>query len=134
MKPVRLKQQGFALILALFLLVVLAALGGAMATFSSTQHLNSAQDIQGSRAYWAARAGLEWAVVSILADPTRCADPVASPPSSIEGFTIAIRCNATSYQDGPTAILIYRFESIASLGTSGNLGAVERSVSMSIER
>lgn len=53
-------QVGFAAIAAIFLVVVLAALGAFMVTFSNTQQLTSAQDLQGTRAYWAARAGLEW--------------------------------------------------------------------------
>ena len=52
-------QGGFAIVSAIFLLVVLAALGAFMLTFSTVQHATSAQDIQGSRAYWAARAGLQ---------------------------------------------------------------------------
>ena len=57
MKMSRFHQQGFAAIAAVFLVVVLAALGAFMVTFSNTQQLTSAQDVQGSRAYWAARGG-----------------------------------------------------------------------------
>ena len=60
-------QRGFAAIAAIFLVVVLAALGGFMLTFSNTAQLTSAQDVQGTRAYWAARAGLEWAIAHSLA-------------------------------------------------------------------
>ncbi len=58
--PRHLRQSGFAAIAAIFVLVVLAALGAFMVTSSNTQQLTSALDVQGSRAYWAARAGLEW--------------------------------------------------------------------------
>ena len=68
MMCVRQSQRGFVLVAAVFLLVVLAALGAFMVTFTNTQQLASAQDVQGSRAYWAARAGLEWAAASI--DPS----------------------------------------------------------------
>jgi len=44
------RQHGFAAIAAIFLVVVLAALGAFMVTYSNTQQLTSAQDIQGSRA------------------------------------------------------------------------------------
>ncbi len=127
-------QQGFTAIAAIFLVVVLAALGGFMLTFSNTQQLTSAQDIQGSRAYWAARAGLEWAVVAIPANPTRCANPVATLPTPIDGFAIAVRCVESTYTDGPTTVTIDRFESVAATGTPGTLGFIERSVSVSLER
>ena len=57
MKPTHLAQHGFAAIAAIFLVLVLAAFGAFMVSFSNTQHLNTARDVQGSRAYWAARAG-----------------------------------------------------------------------------
>lgn len=127
-------QHGFAAIAAIFLVVVLAALGGFMLTFSNTQQLTAAQDIQGSRAYWAARAGLEWALVAIPATPTLCANPVAAPPSPIDGFTISVRCFESTYTDGVATVIIDRFESVASTGTVGSLGFIERSVSASMER
>jgi MSHA biogenesis protein MshP len=127
-------QHGFAAIAAIFLVVVLAALGGFMLTFSNTQHITSAQDIQGSRAYWAARAGLEWAIVAIPAKPALCANPVAAPPSPLDGFTITLRCFESTYIDGGNTVTIDRFESVASIGAVGTVGFIERSVSASLER
>jgi len=127
-------QSGFAAIAAIFLVVVLAALGAFMLTFSNTQQLTSAQDIQGSRAYWAARAGLEWAVVAIPAKPALCANPVAAPPTPIDGFTVVVRCVESSYTDGPATVIIDRFESVASVGAPGSVGFIERSVSAVMER
>ena len=128
-------QRGFAAVAAIFLIVVLAALGGFMLTFSTTQHMTSAQDLQGSRAYWAARAGLEWAVVAIPASPTLCVNgPVAAPPTPIQGFAITLRCFQNTYAEGAATITINRLESIASSGTVGSMGYIERSVSASLER
>ncbi len=125
-------QHGFAAIAAIFLVVVLAALGGAMVSFSNTQQLSSAQDIQGSRAYWAARAGLSWAVAGVLAPPAAC--PTASAPATLDGFSLEVRCTASSYVDGGTTVVIYRLESRASAGTAGSPNYVERSVSASLEQ
>lgn len=55
------KRHGFALPSAIFLLVILAALGAFIATISTSQQMGSALDIQGERAYQAAYAGMEWA-------------------------------------------------------------------------
>ena len=93
-------HKGFAAIAAIFLVVVLAALGGFMLTFSNTQHLTSAQDVQGSRAYWAARGGLEWGIVnSATAAAAAAADctSTATPPATIEGFSLVITCVRTAY-------------------------------------
>jgi MSHA biogenesis protein MshP len=131
-------QRGFAAIAAIFLVVILAALGGFMLTFSNAQQFTSAQDVQGTRAYWAARAGLEWAVVAMPATPALCVAPVAAPPTPIEGFTITINCTIATYLDtGITSGVSPRILQITSTATStgavGGVGYVERSVSTSLE-
>lgn len=130
MKQVRTLQDGFAAIAAIVIVVLLAALGGFMVTFSNTQQLTAAQDIQGSRAYWAARAGLEWAIASVGA--TACW--ATTPPATVDGFTLVISCSATSYTDGGATVYIFQLTSVASSGTAGTPGRVERSLSASMER
>lgn len=126
-------QQGFAAIAAIFLLVVLAALGAFMLTFSNTQQLTSAQDLQGSRAYWAARAGLEWAVSSVIANPAQC--PVPPAPFIVEGFTLTMVCTRQVYNEGAGNVTLFNFGATATQGgAAGALGFIERSVSASIER
>jgi MSHA biogenesis protein MshP len=128
------QQRGFAAIAAIFLVVILAALGGFMVTFSNTQQLTSAQDVQGSRAYWAARAGLEWALVAIPTNPALCAAPVVAPPP-IPDFTIAINCTPQAYTENGVSLTIYQLTSTASSGgAAGSIGRIERSVSASIEQ
>lgn len=135
-------QSGFAAMAAVFILVVLAALGAFMVTFSNTQQLTSAQDVQGTRAYWAARAGLEWAIFSISANTALCPNAtmtqVGSAPASLSGFTIQIWCARTVYVEAGGNVPVTRIESRASLGNSttdaGKTGYIERSVSASMER
>jgi len=131
-------QGGFAAIAAIFLVVILAALGGFMLTFSNSQQLTSAQDVKGSRAYWAARAGLEWAVVALPASPALCVKPVAAPPTPIEGFTITIDCTIATYTDtgitpGVSPRILQITATAKSAATPGGVGYIERSVSASLE-
>lgn len=129
MMRTRQSQRGFVLVSAVFLLVVLAALGAFMLTFSNTQHLTSAQDVQGSRAYWAARAGVEWAVSSILTT-SGC----VGSPTSMDDFTLSITCSSQSYDEGGINKTVFSITSIASAGGGvGSLGRVERSISASVE-
>ena len=138
-------QHGFAAIAAIFLLVMLAALGGFMLTFSSTQQLTSAQDIQGSRAFWAARAGLEWGFVKVPADPALCPSttltalaPTAATPvllSVVDGFTLAIQCARNVYAEGADSVVIYQLNVVAHTAgpAVGSVGYIERSLSASME-
>lgn len=54
------REAGFALASAVFLLVILAALGAFIAHLSVTQSQGEVLDVAGERAYQAARGGMEW--------------------------------------------------------------------------
>jgi MSHA biogenesis protein MshP len=125
-------QAGFAAIAAIFLLVVLAALGAYMLTFSNTQQLNSAQDVQGSRAYWAARAGLAWGLGSVAVSSAAC--PVPPAPFIVDGFTLSVTCSRQTYGEDASTVTLFRFDATALRGGAvGTVGFVERSVSASVE-
>ncbi|QAU36039.1 hypothetical protein [Janthinobacterium sp. 17J80-10] len=148
LKPARLvAQRGFALASAIFLVVVLAALGAFMVQFSGVQHATSAQDIQGVRAYHAARAGIEWAAYRILKSPgagfeANCqaaggtTQALAAMPGTLSGFGVTVSCTATSHSEGADTIRIYRIISTASLTGSapGQSNYVERQLQLNIER
>lgn len=129
-------QHGFAAVAAIFLVVLLAALGAFMVTFSNSQQLSSAQDVQGTRAYWAARAGLEWAVVNVSAAncPTARAQMSGAVPTLVNGYTLAIFCTRSNYTDAGANFNIFLIESVASTGTVGAVGFIERSVSTSLQQ
>ena len=130
MKLMQRAQHGFAAIAAIFLLVVLAALGGFMLTFSNTQQLTSAQDIQGSRAYWAARGGLEWGIAGATA-----VCPVSPTVLTVDTFSVTVSCASQAYSEGAETVNILRLTSVAATAAAvGSVGYVERSVSATVER
>ena len=61
-------QNGFTLVQAIFILVVLALLGTYMVSLSTVQQSTTTQAVLQARAYQAARAGLEWGIVSKASD------------------------------------------------------------------
>lgn len=58
-------QRGFTMISAIFLLVILAALGAFIVTVSTMSQTSSAMDVLSARAYQAARSGIEWGVYQV---------------------------------------------------------------------
>lgn len=100
MKTVR----GFALFTAIFILVVLAALGAFILNISSSQQIGSALDMQGVRAYHAARAGIEWGLYQQLQGGVACpAGNFVPPAATLSGFTVSVTCVATAdAHGGPT--------------------------------
>jgi MSHA biogenesis protein MshP len=61
-------QRGFSIVTAIFLIVILAALGVFIVSVTGLQQSSSRLDVQGVHAYQAARAGVEWAAYQAL-DP-----------------------------------------------------------------
>ena len=104
--------QGFAIITAIFILVVLAVLGAFMVNVSTNQHMGSALDVQGVRVYQTARAGLEWGLYRQLINGSCAASSSFTPAAStLSGFTVTVTCVATPGSSG--APTVYTITSIA---------------------
>jgi MSHA biogenesis protein MshP len=128
-------QRGFSIVSAIFLLVVLAFLGVAMTTFSTTQNQSAAMDVMGSRAFQAARAGIEWAAyhVSVASAPAgwgACAPglPVVVGGDLAPFSPVTVNCSAASYVEGATSIWIYDVSAVAQTtgSVAGNQDFVQR--------
>lgn len=125
----RAASAGFTLVSVLFILVVLAALGAALATLSVRQQMGSAAEIDAVRALQSARAGLEWAAFQVLRNP---APPAAAPGcfgstsftlAGLASFTVTVSCARTpgsgSVSDGSTALVFYQLLATACNAPSG---------------
>lgn len=100
----RRRSAGIGLVSAIFLLVVLAALGVAMLTISTSQQTASALDLQGARAYQAARAGIEYGLYQQLRNGNCVNTSFALPStSSLNGFSVTVTCTATPGPAGAAA-------------------------------
>ncbi len=97
------RQGGFALILAVFLLVSLAAIGAYLVTVSTGQAAAVAEDVQAANAYQAARAGIDWGAYQILRNPggafaSGCAGGAASQTltlsAGLNGFYAQVACQS----------------------------------------
>ncbi len=125
------RQGGFAAVAAIFIVVVLAALGAFMLVFSNTQQLTAAQDIQGSRAYWAARAGIEAGAAGAFAS---AGGNCPGTPTTMDGFTLVVVCTPQSFTDAGATVTIVSVTSIASAGSAGSIGYIERSITATLEK
>ena len=133
------------MVTAIFLLVVLSALGTMMVTFFAAQQQSSALDVMGTRAYQAARAGVEWAAYNV-AQPAApwpgCATYAAATPLFVAGtataldgtlspFTVSLTCSSVMATEGGATIYVYDLTSTATHGGApGNPDYVERVISV----
>ncbi len=81
------KQTGFSLVPALFLLVVLAALGAVAVRLSAVEHQTVVLALQSSRAYAAAQAGVEWSAYQALVNGSCGNSSIALTEGGLSGFT-----------------------------------------------
>lgn len=136
-------QGGFSLVSAIFLLVVLATLGAFMVTFSTLQQTGSTQDLQGAKAYQAARAGIDWGTYQILrnngaAYAAGCRAGGTPPPTilplggALVGFSVSVTCSASQYQEGPSTVWLYQVTSSATAGVAGQTNYVARQLQATI--
>lgn len=83
------RSRGFALMMAVFLIITLASIGAYLLTVSTGQAEAVAQDEQGVRAYQAARSGIEWGAYRVLRD---VACPGATTLPMPGGFIAQVTC------------------------------------------
>jgi len=123
MRSARKRLRGFAIVTAIFILVVLAALGAFIMNISTSQNLGSVLDVQGVRAYQTARTGIEWGLYQVQAtaaynfgytstDPNTRSCPAAitsftTTAATLADFTVTVECTATTDANGgPTVYAI----------------------------
>jgi MSHA biogenesis protein MshP len=131
------RQRGFTIVAAIFLLMLLGALGALMLTLSTTQNVTSTFDLQGAKAYQAANAGLEWGVFQIMnpensntlltpKTPYACpgsATSITTLGGSLSGFSVSVLCTSVTNTEGTNTIRTYTLTSTA---TWAGAAAVER--------
>jgi MSHA biogenesis protein MshP len=104
------RERGMSLITAVFLLIVMAALALYITSITTMQHSSSTLDLEGSRAYHAARTGLEFgAFQAITAASCPGAANLALPVANFADFTsVTVTCASTVHTEGATAKTYYR--------------------------
>jgi MSHA biogenesis protein MshP len=156
------KSRGSAIIVAIFVVVVLAALGAFIATISSNQQVGAAYDIQGARVYQGARYGTEWGVYQVLKGACSGGDfcalcqaaSYATPTSqnlsglagSMSGTTVTVTCGsgAASYSEGASTVWVYQITADAcnqpngsscpntTAAVVGSMAYIERRISLTV--
>lgn len=102
------RQAGVGLVTAIFLLVVIAGLATALVTIFTSQQASSQLDQQGTRAYQAARAGIEWGIFRQVRGGGLCGaginngNPVttsfALPAASmLRAYTVTVICTPVRF-------------------------------------
>lgn len=145
---------GFAIATAVFIIVILAALAVSITILTTQSQAGLARDMQGSRTYQAARAGLEWGAYQVL-DPSNttatsgsanlpncpgasgASCPVSTTSTSVPtgpfagtvlaGNTVTLQCSCADFTESGRNVRVFQLKSTATFGAGAT--AVERMVS-----
>jgi len=113
--------RGFALVPALFLIVVVGLLAVVAVRITTAQQQTVVLGLQQARALAAARAGIDWAAYNALHG--NCAGGTLNlAAASLAGYTVIVTCAATAYSDGSGSFQAY---SITATATFGNYGSAD---------
>lgn len=133
MNPPLRRARGFALVLALFLIVSLAGIAAYLLTVTNVQVETGVMDEQAARAYQAARAGLDWGAYRVLRNGICPAGPTTI---ALFGFNAEVTCTPIGTEsEGGSPVNMYR---IVSTGCNASpcgtpaAGYVERQLQLTV--
>ena len=120
------RQRGFALVVAIFLLVVLASLGVFIVKVSGIQHQTVNIALLGARAFEAARTGIEWGAFRAL-DAGSCTTTTLNlTEGGLAGFAVDVTCTASSHTETGNTYNLFVIDVEARAGLYGNPDYVSR--------
>lgn len=91
------RSRGVSIVTAIFLLVVLSGLGVAIVTFATAQRQAGAIDLLGTRAYEAARTGIEFGLYQ-QSNGQCVAATSFTAPGTLSQMTVTVRCTTVGDQ------------------------------------
>ncbi len=138
------KQHGFTLVMAIFILVVLALVGGYMVRLSGVEHTTTSDALQNARAYQAAKAGINWAAATISNDTAtnqagcdtvnaKAVSPLAL--AALPGFTVTVTCKLSGdkpYLEGSNKVYVYSITTLSEFGDYSGADYISRKIEASL--
>ena len=111
-------QRGFSIVTAIFLIVVLALLGVFIVSVTGIQQSSQQLDLQGVRAYQAARAGIEWGAYQVLDPDNALGSTLPTCPTSpthltglagsLSTFTVTVTCTSLDATEGNRNVRVFQ--------------------------
>lgn len=119
-----LRQRGFSLIAAVFVIAIAMLIVLAAVLTSSARQRSTVQALEASRALFAAQSGLEVAIARSLGGGC------TAVPASIdfEGFTVNLSCTPTPVDEAPDSYSIFTLTAAAQRGRFSDHTFISRRV------
>ena len=126
-------ERGFALVAAVFVLLILAALSAFAFQVGSNQQQTATFDLLIARAQAAAESGIEYGANRALrASQCLPTTSLTLAAAGLSGFRVTVTCSASPHQVGATTYHAYVLQSVAQRGTYGSADFVARTLSRTV--
>lgn len=125
------KNKGFALISAIFVLVVLGLLSVFIVRINNVGRSTTLLSLQGIRAYYAALSGLEWGnYQAVVGNSCTASTTIAMTESALAGFIVVVGCSRQVTSEGT----LFTITSVSQKGTLGTIDFVSRTITSIVIR
>lgn len=117
----RARQRGMSLVVAIFLITVIASLAAFAVTVGTATRESENLQLQADRAMAAARAGSEWGAYRALVNSVCAASTTFNlTQAALRGFRVTVTCTRTSHTEGVLpAYFVYDIDSTAQWSNFG---------------
>jgi MSHA biogenesis protein MshP len=120
------RQQGFSLVSAIFLLVVLAGLAAFAVRLNTLQQQTVTAGLRGAQAFEAARTGAAWGAYRALNAGVCAAGTLNLTEGATAGFRVSVQCTQSVHTEGTATVRVFVFNVRAEAGAYGGPDYVSR--------
>jgi len=122
------RGAGFALVSALFVIVVLGLLAAVAGRIGTAQQQTVSSSLGEARALAAAETGIDWGAYNALKNSNCSGTTLNLSEAALAGYTVTVTCTATSFTENNQTYQSYTIAATASFGTYGTPDFVQRVV------
>lgn len=119
-------QRGASLIVAVFLLVVLAGIGAFAVRLTQMQQQTVNSGLLASQAFHAAKSGISWASHRALNGGWCATASLSLTEAGTSGFAVDVSCVQSTHIEGGTTVDVYTISVLAESGNYGEADYVSR--------
>lgn len=120
------RQRGISLVAAVFLLVVLAALGVFAVRIATMQQQTVTSGARSAEALHAAKAGAAWAAYRAMGSGWCAGATLNLTEGAAAGFDVTVQCTPSVHLEGTATVDVYVIDVLAESGVYGGPDYVSR--------
>lgn len=120
------RQDGIALVSAIFLLVVLAGLAVFAVRLGTLQQQTVTSALRAAQAFHAARSGVAWAAHRAINSGWCAAATLNLSEGGASGFDVQVQCTSSVHAEGAATTTVYIIDTLAEAGAYGGPDYVSR--------